>query len=268
MGTSGSYSGSGGKVGDRLRKNVSDWIDSLPSPAPSQGDNGDQAPIEQNRPRLSPEAILPIIALIRPRSPAGGRIDGPGGGASGTNGAATGHEGRGTGGPHRTVATSAGTAGRAASAAYAYRAGDTSTLERLGLNFAELTALGDQYEIARRIAYAACAQADSTIEDHEQRLVAAEVAEWVLSQEGNPPTPEEIARHSIGLIIADAFLTENGEIINNSDYADIAETDVRDAAEALAARADLSVDGVTEDQFTQAIERGIETLRDIYGDGS
>jgi uncharacterized heparinase superfamily protein len=162
------------------------------------------------------------------------------------------------------VAVAAGTAGRAATAAYAFRAGDAATLETLGLNFAELTALGDQYEIARRIAYAACERADSTIEDHEQRLVAADVAEWVLTQDGAPPTPEEIVRHAIGQIIADAILSETGEIINNSDHADVAEAEVRDVAEALAARAELSVNGVSETQFTQAIEQGIETLRAIY----
>ncbi|MGA8352890.1 MAG: hypothetical protein WB698_01825 [Solirubrobacteraceae bacterium] len=264
MGTSGSYSGSGGKVGERLREDVSNWLDSLPSPQTGQGDNGDQNQGDQGRPRLNPEAILPIVGLLRPRSGTGGGSDGPGGGSGGTGGTATGRGGRSGGGPHRTVARSAGTAGRAAAAAYAYRSGDASTLERLGLNFAELTTLGDQYEIARRIAYAACASADSTIEDHEQRLVAAEVAEWVLNPDGEPPTPEEIVRHTIGLIIADALLSETGELVNNSNYADLAESEVRDAADALASRASLSVDGVTDEQFTQAIENGIETLRSIY----
>jgi hypothetical protein len=264
MGTSGSYSGSGGKVGDGLREGVGDWIDSLPSP----GGDGDQSDGEQSNPPLSPEALLPIVQLIRPRTSGSGGGDGPGGGGGGTSGGTTGTGSRSGGGPNRTVGRSASTAGRAAAAAYAYRSGDAATLALLGLDYAELSALGDQYEIARRIVEAACgARADSTIEDFEQRLVAADVAEWVLSQEDGAqqqPTPEEIVRHTLALIIADAFLSETGEVINNSDFADLAENEVRDAAEALAARPALSVNGVTEAEFTQAIEDGIETLRDIY----
>jgi hypothetical protein len=118
---------------------------------------------------------------------------------------------------------------------------------------------------------AACgARADSTIEDYEQRLVAANVAEWVLDQEadGGPPTPEEIVRHTIALIIADAFLSETGEEVNNSNHAELAESEVRDAAEALAERPTLSVAEVTEAEFTQAIEDGIEALRAIYEEAS
>jgi len=164
------------------------------------------------------------------------------------------------------VGRSATTAGRAAAAAYAYRAGDAATLDRLGLDYAELTALGDQFEITRRIVEAACGPlSTSTIEDHEQRLVAADVAEWVLTQDVNglPPSPEEIIRHTIALIIADAVLSETGEVVNSSGHALLAESEIRDAAEALAARENLSADGVTETEFTEAIERGIETLRGI-----
>jgi hypothetical protein len=274
MGTSGSYSGSGGKLGNDLRESLNDWIDSIPSdsqqqPPTDQSNNGDQGQGDQSGPRLDPVALLPIVGLIRPRLSGGGHGDGPGGG--GMNGGATGGGSRSGGGPNRTVGRSASTAGRAAAAAYAYRSGDASTLEQLGLDYTELNALGDQHEIARRIVEAACgARADSTIEDSEQRLVAADVAEWILSEQdgAQSPTPEEIVRHTIGLIIADALLSETGEVINNSDHADLAESEIRDAAEALAARPALSVNGVTEAEFTQAIEEGIETLRGIYKDGA
>jgi len=272
MGTSGSYSGSGGKVGDGLREDMGDWIDSLPAgPAPAgpgQGTPSDQG--QDAGPRLDPTVVLPVVSLLRPRSPGGSGGDGPGGGA-GAGGAAGGGTGRTGGGPRRSVGRSATTAGRAAAAAYAYRSRDAPTLERLGLNLAELSTVGDQYEIARRIVEAACgARADSTIEDYEQRLVAADVAEWVLSQEadGGPPTPEEIVRHTIALIVADAFLSDTGELINNSNHADVAESEVRDAADALAERPALSVAGVTEAEFTQAIEDGIEALRAIYQEAS
>ncbi len=272
MGTSGSYSGSGGKIGDGIREGVGDWIDSLPpgagQPDGAPSDPEDDAPPSLPAPpKLDPRVLLPIVGLLRPRSRAGGGGDGPGGGGAG--GSATGG-GRAGGGPTRSAAGSAATAGRAAAAAYAYRAGDTATLDRLGLDFAELTALGDEFEVTRRIVEAACGpRADSTIEDHEQRLVAADVAEWVLTQGigGQPPSPEEIVRHTIALIIADTVLSETGEVVNNSGHAELAESEIRDAAEALTAREDLSADGVSETEFARAIERGIETLRGIVEGG-
>lgn len=268
MGTSGSYSGSGGAIGDAIRDGLGDWIESLPPGAGHSGPPADGAPDDGPAPdppahlKLDPKVLLPILGLLRRRTSGGGSGDGPtgGGGGGGVGG------GRRGGGPARTAAGSARTAARAAAAAYAYRAGDAETLDRLGLSFAELTAIGDPFEITRRIVDAACGpHGGSTIEDHEQRLVAADVAEWVLTQDvnGRPPTPEEIVRHTIALIIADVVLSETGEIINNSDHAGLAEQEIRDAAEALAAREDLSADGVSETEFAQAIERGIETLRSI-----
>jgi hypothetical protein len=272
MGTSGSYSGSGGKLGDRVRNDVGDWIDSLPvgPTQPGQDVPGDQDTQPAQQRRLDPSVLLPIVGLLRPRLARGGRSDGPGGGGGGGGAPETGG-GRSGGGPHRSVARSASTAGRAAAAAFAYRSGDAPTLAEFGLDYAELAALGNDFEVTRRIVDAACGpRADSTIEDHEQRLVAADVAEWVLSQQqdGAPPTPEEIVRHTIGLIIADAALSEAGELVNNSERANLAESEIRDAAEALAARATLSVGGATEAEFTRAIEEGIETLRTILEGGS
>lgn len=264
MGTSGSYSGSGGKLGNDLREGIGDWIDSLPaSPTPPDA--------ERPGPRLDPQILLNVVGLIRPRSPGGSGGDGPGGGGGAGGASGGGSSTRSGGGPSRSVGRSAGTAGRAAAAAYAFRTGDADTLRRLGLDYNELAALGDQVEVARRIVEAACGpRADSTIEDHEQRLVAADVAEWVLTQEeaGNPPAPEEIVRKTLGLVIADAVLSESGEIVNNSANAGLAESEIRDAAEALAERATFSVDGVTEAEFTEAIESGIETLRSILDGAS
>ena len=275
MGTSGSYSGSGGAIGDGLRDSVGDWIESLPpgsgqsEPLTDSAPDDGASPDTPTQPKLDPSVLLPIVGLLRPRAAGGGGADGPGGGAGGGS-RGPGGGGRRGGGPTRTAAGSARTAGRAAAAAFAYRAGDTATLDRVGLDYAELTALGDPFEVTRRIVEAACGpRGDSTIEDHEQRLVAADVAEWVLTQDvdGRPPTPEEIVRHTIALIVADAVLSETGEIINNSQHARLAEQEIRDAAEALAAREDLSADGVSETQFAEAIERGIEALRGIVEGG-
>jgi len=248
---------------------VSDWLDSVPSdggnPSPDDGDSdANEDSGQPEPPKLNPELILPIVGLIRPASATGKSADGPGGGGSAGGGGGGGQGG----GPGRSVGGSATTAGRAATAAYAFRTGDSATLDQLGLDFAELAGLGDPFEITRRIVEAACGPiGESTIEDHEQRLVAADVAEWVLTQGGEqPPTPEEIVRHTIELVISEAVLSETGKILSKSGQAQLAEGEIRDAAEAIVAREDIPAEGVSEAQFTDAIERGIETLRGILSE--
>lgn len=266
MGTVNSYSGSGSKPAKDLRDDLTDWLDRLPSPPPPDRPNEDRP--DQDRPKLDPAALLNAVQLLRPRSSRGGGGDGPGGGG-GTGGTAKGS--RSSGGASRTAAGSAGSAGRAAAAAYAYRTGDAAALERLGLNYDELAALGSPTEVARRIVDAACGpRTNSTIVDHEQRLVAADIAEWVISEQegGYLPTPEEITRRTIATIIAEAVLVETGASAGQHDQGELAESEIRDAAEALAERATLSINGATEHEFTNAIESGIETLRRITGANS
>lgn len=266
MGTVGAYSGSGGKAGKDLREGVEDWLNELPTSPPNErpedsspdGDSGGDVP------RLNPETLLNVLPLMRPGSVSGGRSDGPGGGGGGGSTGSSGG-GRSGGGASRSVGGSARTAGRAAAAARAFSSGDVDTLAGFGLDYAALAALNDPIEVVRQIVEAACgARADSTIEDHEQRLVAAEVAEWVLSEDGNaPPAPEEIVRHTIAIIIADTALVETADEASRHANGELLESEVREVAEALAARVPLSVDGTTEDEFAAAIESGIETLRTI-----
>lgn len=260
MGTSGAYSGSGGKDGKMVRDTIGDYLEGLSGADGSAGPNGE-------RPPLDSAALQRVIHLIRPRSSGGGGGDGPGGGGGASR---SGSGSRSGGGPQRSAASSARSAGRAAAAAYAYRTGDRTTLERLGLDYGELKSLGDEFEVLRRIVDMACAAPDSTIEDHEQRRVAADVAEWVMEQEedGLPPTPEEIVRQTIAVIIAETLLVESGDLVNSHDQADVAESDIRDAAEAMAAKATLSVDGATEDEISRAVEDGLETIRGIVGGGA
>lgn len=257
MGTSGAYSGSGGKDGKAVRDTITDYLDGL-SGADGPGPDGE-------RPPLDAAALQRVVNLIRPRTASGGG-DGPGGG--GAVGSGTGS--RSGGGPQRTAASSARTAGRAAAAAYAYSTGDAATLQRLGLDYSELRSLGDEFEVLRRIVDMACSTPDSTIEDHEQRRVAADVAEWVMEQQrdGYLPPLDEMVRQTIAVIIAETLLVETGDLVNNHDHADIAERDIRDAAEVIASQADLSVDGATEDEISRAVEAGLERIRGIIGGGS
>jgi hypothetical protein len=276
MGTSGSYSGSGGKAGKDLRKELTDWLDQLPPNPPDDSPPEDtdprQPPNESPPPSpLPPELLQNLLPLLRPRSGGGGGSDGPGGGGGIGGAGGQRSSGRRTGGgPQRSAAASAGSAGRAAAAAYAFQTGDTAELDRLGLNYAELRSLGDPLEVTSRIVAAACGPSESTLEDMEQRYVAAQVAEWVFEQGTNAiPTPEEIVRKTISLIIVETLESETGELLRDGKRpawaTELAESELRDAADALAQRATLSVDGVSADEFAAAIETGIETLRQILG---
>jgi hypothetical protein len=278
MGTVGSYTGGGGKDGDDLRQNLTDWLDCLPAaPSGDEGYGGEtpsdspsQGPGEappgsptESRPRLDPHSLLPAVSLLRARGHQGGSSDGPGGGG----GAGTGGAGGRSGGATRSSAASAGTAGRAAAGAYAYATGDAETLASLGLDYSALRTLDDNFEVVREIVSSAFESAppDSSITDHEQRLVAADIAEWVIEEStaGHTPTPEDVVRKTIAAIVAQATVVETGDLAGHHANGALSEDEIREAAEVLASQAQLSVDGATDEEFAKAIEDGIETLRAI-----
>jgi hypothetical protein len=265
MGTSKSYTGSGGKPGKKIREDVAEWLDQQQPPPDKPTNDTEEG---EARPSLE-RPLLNVIGLIAPRR-AGEGGDGPGGG-SGGGGAQGSAGGRSGGGPRRSVARSAGTAGRAAAAAYAFATGNSAVLERLGLNLADLRALGDPILVTRRIVEVVCGpRGDSSIEDAEQRLIAADVADWVLSQqrEGYEATPEDIAKHAIAEIMVDTLLTETDGLISDSESGPLAESELRQLADNLVDRVAVPIDGATEQDFSVAIEAGIESLRKIMrGDG-
>lgn len=274
MGTKGSYTGGGGAAGNALRDEIVNWLDGPPGdlPGPSESDESGEGADSESPPHrpLIPEALLPVIGLLRPRPSGGG--DGPGS----MGGAASGGPGGGgsrssTGGAQRSAARSASTAGRAAAAAYALRSGNAAELSELGLDYEALRANDDPIDVTRRIVDAACGPlSDGTIEDEERRIVAAQVAQWVLEENvgGAPPDPVEIVREAIALIIFEAATNETAAAVRNGNrpLAATRETErqIRDTADALAQRAELSPGGPTATEFEQAIEQGIETLRRIW----
>ena len=265
MGTSGSYSGSGGRPGRQLRREIARWLAGLPTSAPPENE-----PVDRSRYQPPVMVARRAIRLFGPRIASG---NGGGGGGGGAGGGTQGGGGR-TGGAQRSVVRAARSAGRAAAAAYAYGTADRDALSELGLDYDALRALDDPLEVSCRIVEAACGpRSESTIDHEEQRWVAAMIAVWVFQEQeaGTLPQPDEIARKAIAFIIFEAMSSEVGELINGADHPDwtIAWTDeeLRDAAEVLSQRAQLSVEGVTNAEFTTAIEDGLETLRAIYGVG-
>ena len=178
------------------------------------------------------------------------------------------------GGAQRSAARSASTAGRAAAAAYAFRSGNAAALGELGLSYSALQVIDDPIDVTRQIVEAACGPlSNGTIEDDERRIIAAQIAQWVLEENegGAPPDPVEIVREAIALIIFEASTSETAAKVRDGNRPPAATRDIerqiRDSADALAQRAELSPDGPTPAEFGRAIERGIESLRKIWGDG-
>lgn len=176
------------------------------------------------------------------------------------------------GAPVVRVGTTSRAAGRAGALARAYASGDRAVLERAGLNYDELRGLDDRVAVGIRIVEAAFdSRADSTIEDDESREIVAKVVEWILeSPVDQTPTPDEIVRHSIELIIADVTLTEVGDLIraeSSRERRAEAEQEIRDAATVYASQVTLNATGPTEQEIAAAIEGGIHELGRIFGAG-
>lgn len=228
-------------------------------------------------PPLQPELLLPVLDLFdrppsgvsarRPRGAGGGGGSTTGGGRRNASGSAGSRSG---GGARRSLSASARTAGRAATAAFAYWSGDNATLRTFGLNLGELRSL-DPIERIRRIVDVASGPAgNGTIEDEERRLVAAHVAQWVIDHDPDGSLSlEEVIRETIATIIFEAVASETGELLRKgapSPWASLeGERQLRDSARALAARATLTTGEPTTEEITAAIGAGIETLRHVGG---
>ena len=265
MGTSASFTGSGGKDAKSLRDSISDWLGDSPSPeaSPSDATTGTPGPIAVT-PSFDPSKLAPMLRLWN-RGGAGG-----GGGGGGAGGGESGDSGRSSGGPRRTVARLSGPAGRASSIASAYSAGNREAVEAAGLDYDELRALADPLEIGQRIAAVAFeTQPDGTIEDAEARLIVAELVGWIMeAPPESAPQPDDIVRRTIELMIVNGTLSEVGATIRKEkDKAKRIglEGEIRAGAEVLASKVTLNGTGASAAAISQAIERGVAQLIAIYG---
>lgn len=258
MGTKGSYSGSA--AGGDLRDGLDDWLAKLP------GADGQAPPPSDNQPSLlsplkpSPNSpagrVLPTAALFRSSRGGGG------GGGRGRRSAES---------LTRSTATSARSAGRGAAAAYAYRSGDAQTLRDLGLDYDALRANPNIFDVAHQIAQKVCGDLPpGTIETAEQMEVVGRLAEWLVESDSTGPDVSlgQIAEEAVALILAEAYLVETASSLNTKDMSGAEraafEDGIRQAAEELAAHADLSPTGPSAKEFTRAIEDGLEYLRTIH----
>ncbi len=249
MGTSSSYKGSTSKVSRVLRDGVDQW-------AQSQTDTG-KSSIPENV--IAQALKIPVF----PRRSSGSGGGGAGGSASGG--------GRKQSAPRRDARAYAATAGRAANLARAFREGDRATLAKAGLDFDKLSALPTRAEMVRTILDVVCeAQTSSDIPSEEQRDIAGRLLDWMLDPEQNATLPNAAAtaEHAIGLMIAEIFLSESGEFtsrdsVTREEFID----DVYETSQHLAARANLSDRGASQEAIDAAIERGLRFLRRTYRGG-
>ncbi|WP_435300293.1 hypothetical protein [Timonella sp. A28] len=266
MGTSNAFKGSGGKDASDLRDAIADWLGDDVSPAQDgEADSSEQHGAHAAGDSAPSLNLIPLLRLWRDSS------SGVGGGAgSGGSGGSTG--GRSSGGVRRTVTRVSGPAGRAGSLARAYAAGDRAALESAGLDYDALRALDDPIEVGRRIASVAFeAQADSSLEDSEARLIVAELIAWVLAAPNDQvPTPNDIVRHSIELMMLKSALVEVGDTIRSEPNATkrrAAEAEVGRAAHVLASQVPLNETGTSAAEISEAIEGGVRQLTAIFGAG-
>ena len=273
MGTSGAFGGSGGKDAKNLRDNIADWLIEAPPPSEATG-NGEAGTSDGDAVLGRPGAPVPVPNFdlrptIRILTGRGGGSDGPGGGGGGASGGG-GTGIRSSGGARRSVRSASSAAGRAGALARAYTSGDRALLERAGLNYDELLSLGDIVAVGTRIVEAAFdSQADSTVADDESRETVAEIVEWILEAPADEtPTPDDIVRRSIELIITNVTLTEVGDRIraeSSRDKRRAAEQEICDAAEVYASQVTLTNTGASEREIASAIEGGIRELGQIFG---
>lgn len=277
MGTSGAFGGSGGKAAKDLRDSIADWLDSAPVPSSEPADSthagvpgvAPEPGTDQPTRPTTPVDLRPILRILTGSS--GGRSDGPGGGGGGARGGGTtGGGSRSGGGVRRSLSSTSRAAGRAGALARAYSAADRATLAEAGLDYDELRALGDIVNIGTQIVEAAFdTRADSTLEDAENREIVADVVTWILEQPTDrQPSPEEIVRKSIELIIVDTVLTEVGDTLRKEpshDRRKQGEQDIRDSAEIYASQVALTGTGASEQEMATAIADGIRELGAIFG---
>ena len=159
--------------------------------------------------------------------------------------------------------------GRAAAGAYAFARGDAEELRSLGLDYGELRALDDPFEVTRRIVDAVCGQqADSTLEEAEERYVAAQVADWVMVQgeDGELPDADDVARYAIAAIVTEILASELGEAMRegSDEVVEGAGDELREAAWVLAGQAELTTSGATARRVDQGYRnRSRETPGDL-----
>ncbi|MEV6156466.1 hypothetical protein AB0L53_39585 [Nonomuraea sp. NPDC052129] len=141
----------------------------------------------------------------------------------------------------------------------------------LGLDYEALRANPNIFDVAHQIAQKVCEDLpEGTIETAEQLEVVGRLAEWLIESDaaGADVSLGHVAEEAVALILAEAYLVETASKLNTKDMTGAQRADfedgIRQAAEELAAYANLSPSGPSPAEFMKAIEDGLEYLRAVY----
>ena len=268
MGTSGSYSGSGGawsgargELGDLLSGGDATAADVL---APAAGAINWTPSGDQGADDAVGTGAIPLLGSgaspIRIRSRGGGGGAGAGGGARGGGG---GGGSRG-GGSRRSRQRAARIGASVAAAGYALRAGDAAALRRLGLDLAALVGLAPSQQAQRIIA--ALAGPASTIEDGEITAAASTMIIRLLEADAPPAAAEVVALFATEYVY-EIMLTElGGEMrdgTRDGSATILTEDELHSVIEARVVSLEIEGDSMAADALESAIDEVLEFTRRV-----
>lgn len=281
MGTSGSYSGSGGRDWNDLNGAIDDWLTALSEGTDVEGDEVDaEGTGPEDTPSDNPdsgEQIDPaIVAALRPLGRAilsggRGRGDGPsGGGGGGSPGAGPRTGGRSPSGSGRSRARVGRVGGRLAVGIAGLRDGDADALRTIGLDLTELQAL-DPYRQAQRLLEAATEENVAiTLEEDEVHKAVNRTAIWALTDAAGPEV-NEVIRRFIVEYVCEVFFTEGGTTLRSGlrdgVFAVGVEDRVRDTVTALARQAPVQGTNLSAENLGLAVEGVLEQTLMIHATG-
>ncbi|HEV7565552.1 MAG TPA: hypothetical protein VGO31_06300 [Microbacteriaceae bacterium] len=269
MGTSGSYSGSGGawngargELADLLSGGNGTVADVLAPAAgainwaPSEDDGGDAVDAAgMGAIPFRGTGVSPI--RIRSRGGAGGGVGGGGARGGGGGGSRGGGSGRSR---QRAARIGAGVA----AAGYALRAGDAAALRRLGLDLAALAALPPSQQAQRIIA--ALAGPASTIEDGEVTAAASTMIIRLLEADAPPTAAEAVAVFATEYVY-EIMLTELGSEMRDGTHDGsatiVTEDELHSVIEARVVSLAIEGESIAADALESAIDEVLEFTRRV-----
>lgn len=275
MGTQGAWGGSGGRPWGRVRREVSELLDSPSTDAaeallPALGDamdwldtegETDPAAPSEDRPAASPQMTpLPVRPSWAEPAVGGRGGGGRGGQASGRQSHGAGGSRSSTGAGRRSRTRAASVGGQVLAAGLAYRRGDAAALRELGLDLGELQSLSSARRMNRILN--AIVGADGGIEETELRAVNSRVLRQMLVDEISGP---DAVRLYIVEYVMQVYVSEAGEAMRDGSrpgQASVeAERQLRGVLRTRVRQLELPDQAVSAAELRDAIHRFLGLMR-------
>ena len=281
MGSSGSYAGSGGRDWSRFRRDVDDWLNSLPEPeeeSPSKdqsvtkddeksppADDKDSSPDEKTE-EQDPATTQLLNSFRRAlRSGSRGTADGPssGGGPSRTR-----RRSRSPSGAGRSIARASTVGGTVLLGVSAIRSRNAAALQSIGLDLAELESLNPYQQAQQLFQVAVGADSVTTLEDNELQLAANRTAIWALKSEQEHGVRSLIRRFVVEYV-NQVFLTESGTTLRSGERDGVEavnmEDRVRNTIEALVRNTPMENPSLDAESLGTAVQGVLSQVFEIHG---